>query len=73
MGHLTARSIEDVVATLIYEMVHCDNYEKGIKDCSRGGTCHNKRFKVSAKSHGLCGAHSEKCGWSHTSTSGRTA
>lgn len=64
-----ARPIEDVVATLIHEMVHYDNYEKGIKDCSRGGTYHNKRFKVAAESHGLCVAHSEKYGWSHTSPS----
>lgn len=64
-----ARPIEEVAATLLHEMVHYYNYEKGIQDCSRGNTYHNKRFKAAAEAHGLTVEHSEKYGWSHTSPS----
>lgn len=62
-----ARPIEEVVATLLHEMVHYYNYENGVQDCSRGNTYHNRRFKAAAESRGLCVDHSEKYGWSHTS------
>lgn len=61
-----ARPIEEVTATLLHEMVHYYNYETGVQDCSRGNTYHNRRFKESAESHGLCVEHSEKYGWSRT-------
>ena len=64
-----ARPIEDVAATLLHEMVHYYNYEKGIQDCSRGNTYHNRKFKAAAESHGLTVTHSEKYGWSHTAPS----
>ena len=64
-----ARPIEEVAATLLHEMVHYYNYEKGIQDCSRGNTYHNKRFKAAAEAHGLTVTHSDKYGWSHTSPS----
>ena len=64
-----SRNIEDVVATLLHEMVHYYNYVNGVQDCSRGNTYHNKRFKEAAEAHGLCVEHSEKYGWSHTSPS----
>lgn len=64
-----ARPIEDVAATLLHEMVHYYNYEKGIQDCSRGNTYHNRKFKAAAESHGLIVTHSEKYGWSHTAPS----
>ena len=64
-----ARPIEDVAATLLHEMVHYYNYENGVKDCSRGNTYHNKRFKESAESHGLIVDYSQKYGWAHTSPS----
>ena len=64
-----ARPIEEVTATLLHEMVHYYNYENGVQDCSRGNTYHNRRFKESAESHGLCVEHSEKYGWSRTSPS----
>ena len=32
------RPIENIVATMLHEMVHLDNLQKGVKDCSRGGT-----------------------------------
>ena len=61
-----ARPIEEVTATLLHEMVHYYNYENGVKDCSRGNTYHNKRFKEAAERCGLNVMHSEKYGWSHT-------
>lgn len=61
-----SRPIEEVTATLLHEMVHYYNYENGVRDCSRGNTYHNRRFKECAESHGLCVAHSDKYGWSHT-------
>ena len=64
-----ARPIEDVAATLLHEMVHYYNYENDVKDCSRGNTYHNKRFKESAESHGLIVDYSQKYGWAHTSPS----
>lgn len=61
-----ARPIEEVVATLLHEMVHYYNYETGVQDCSRGNTYHNRRFKEAAESRGLIVTRSEKYGWAHT-------
>ena len=61
-----ARPIEEVVATLLHEMIHYYNYENGVQDCSRGNTYHNRRFKEAAERHGLNVSHSDKYGWSHT-------
>lgn len=66
-----ARPIEEVVATLLHEMVHYYNYENGVQDCSRGNTYHNKRFKEAAEKRGLTVTHSDKYGWSHTSPTER--
>ena len=63
-----SRPIEEVVSTLLHEMVHYFNYERGVQDCSRGNTYHNRKFKE-AERRGLIVAHSEKYGWSHTSPS----
>ena len=62
-----ARPIENIVATLLHEMVHYYNYINGIQDCSRGNTYHNKRFKATAEARGLIVDYSERYGWSHTS------
>lgn len=61
-----ARPIENIAATLLHEMVHYYNHVKGIQDCSRGNTYHNRRFKEAAEARGLQIAHSEKNGWSIT-------
>lgn len=58
-----ARPIEEVAATLLHEMVHYWNYEKGVQDCSRGNTYHNKRFKAAAQTHGLNVEHDSLYGW----------
>ena len=64
-----ARPIEEVVSTLLHEMVHYYNYERGVQDCSRGNTYHNRKFKEEAERRGLNVEHSDKYGWSHTSPS----
>ena len=64
-----ARPIENVVATLLHEMVHYFNHINGVQDCSRSNTYHNKRFKEAAEKRGLIITHSDKYGWSHTEPS----
>ncbi|MDO4851916.1 MAG: SprT-like family protein, partial [Clostridia bacterium] len=61
-----SRPIENVVATLLHEMVHYYNYERGVQDCSRGNTYHNRKFKAEAEKRGLAVEHSDRYGWSHT-------
>lgn len=62
-----ARPIENVVATLLHEMVHYYNYMIGVQDCSRGGTYHNQRFKQAAEARGLQIDHHPTYGWVLTS------
>ena len=64
-----SRPIEEVVSTLLHEMVHYYNYERGVQDCSRGNTYHNRKFREEAERRALNVEHSDKYGWSHTSPS----
>ena len=64
-----ARPIENVVATLLHEMVHYFNHVNGVQDCSRGNTYHNGKFRRAAEKRGLIVTHSDKYGWSHTEPS----
>lgn len=62
------RPIENVVATMLHEMVHYYCYIKGIKDTSRGGTYHNsKGFKAEAEKRALHIEYDARIGWSVTS------
>lgn len=63
------RPIEEVVGTLVHEMVHLYNIAHGVQDCSRGGMYHNKRFKEEAERRGLEIDHHEKYGWTITRVS----
>lgn len=60
------RPIEEVVATMVHEMVHLYHLAHGIQDCSRGGSYHNKRFRDEAERRGLHIEHHEKYGWTIT-------
>lgn len=60
------RPIEEVVATMMHEMVHLYNIAHGVQDCSRGGTYHNKKFRDEAERRGLAIKHHEKYGWTIT-------
>lgn len=68
--NLGAESIDrpalEIITTLVHEMVHQYNYENNIKDTSRSGTYHNKRFKKAAEAHGLIVERDSKRGWSRT-------
>lgn len=55
--------IEETLDTMAHEMVHLYCRENGIKEVSRGGTYHNKKFKELAEKIGLDTFHNEKCGW----------
>lgn len=63
------RPIENVVSTMLHEMVHIYNLMNGIQDCSRGNTYHNKKFKEKAESVGLIIDYDSRIGWSITSPS----
>lgn len=63
------RPIENVVATMIHEMVHLYNIAHNVQDCSRGGTYHNKRFKEEAERRGLVIGHHKRYGWTVTEPS----
>lgn len=63
------RELPEVVATMIHEMVHLDNLEKGIQDTSRSGQYHNKKFKETAEKKGLLIERCEKNGWTITNLS----
>lgn len=60
------RPIENVVSTLLHEMVHLYNLQIGVQDCSRGGTYHNKRFRDAAVSRDLQISYDSRIGWSIT-------
>ena len=60
------RPIENVVATMIHEMVHLLNIQRGIQDCSRGGSYHNRKFKEEAEKHMLLIEKDDKYGWTIT-------
>ena len=47
------RKIEDCCASLIHEMTHWYNWLHDVKDTSRAGVYHNKRFKAEAEKHGI--------------------
>lgn len=52
---------------MIHEMVHLYCREHGIKEVSRGGAYHNKKFKEVAEAHGLtCVYTGAAHGWNTT-------
>lgn len=60
------RDPSDVCASLLHEMCHLWNQQRGIQDCSRGGSYHNERFKEVALTHGLVCEHHKTYGWTIT-------
>jgi hypothetical protein len=57
------RPPEMVIATLLHEMCHLHNVQKGIQDTSRGGTYHNEKFKQTAERCGLEVSRDETYGY----------
>lgn len=60
------RPIEDIVATLLHEMVHLWNLTHGVQDTSRGYTYHNTKFKSLAEKCDLQIDHHPTYGWTIT-------
>lgn len=60
------RSIEEVCCSLLHEMCHLYNLQRGIQDTSRGGTYHNKEFYDVCITHGLKCEKVEKYGYALT-------
>ncbi len=61
------RDYIEVMRTLHHEMIHLYCAVNGIKDTSRGGTYHNKKFKKASEDHGFYypdDAYDDKIGWS---------
>lgn len=67
------RPKEKIVATLIHEMCHLYAMQNDIKDTSRSGIYHNKKFKKIAEEHGLVITEADKIGWSVTELNADTA
>lgn len=60
------RPIEEIVSTMLHEMVHLYCMENGIKDTSRGTVYHNKKFKEEAEKRDLKIEHHDRYGWTIT-------
>lgn len=65
-AYLATRPIENVVCTMVHECVHLWNLQNGVKDCCRGGTYHNKKFRDLAEAVDLKVTFNERYGWSQT-------
>jgi hypothetical protein len=63
------RAPELVITTLMHEMCHLHNMQRGVQDTSRNGTYHNARFKEVAETRGLIVGKSEKYGYCVTTPS----
>ncbi len=71
-NYIGSRTVEQTIVTLMHEMVHLYNFQNEIKDTSRGGVYHNKKFKETAEAHGLKIEFSDQIGWSLTTPTPET-
>jgi SprT-like family len=55
-----------ILSTLLHEMAHLYNLVNNIKDTTRGGSYHNKKFKEIAGKSGLIIEHHKSYGWTIT-------
>lgn len=58
--------IEEILDTLLHELCHLYCREHGIKEVSRGGKYHNRRFKAEAERRGLTCVPCGQYGWNTT-------
>jgi hypothetical protein len=72
-GEGAARGARDVLATLLHEATHALADQRGVKDTSRQGRYHNRRFKALAAELGLHVVHDPSLGWSPTTLTDATA
>lgn len=57
------RGIKALAETMLHEMVHLDNVNKGIQDTSNNGFYHNTKYRKTAEEHGLIVKKDAKYGW----------
>ncbi len=62
-----ARPFTEICETLFHEMVHLYNLQIDVKDTSRNGWYHNKKFMIEAEKRGLNVEKDTKYGWAKTS------
>jgi hypothetical protein len=60
------RTLDEILATLLHEMVHLYCSQNEIKDTSNNCVYHNKKFKEEAEKRGLIINHEKTIGWSVT-------
>ena len=65
------RPIENILATLLHEMVHLYCAHKGIQDTSNGMRYHNKNFKTECEKRDLQISQGKYIGWSITAPTER--
>lgn len=72
-GEGLKRPAADVFTTLLHEAAHALAFTRGIKDTSRQGRWHNKRFAELANELGLATTKDPKIGWSPSTLRSDTA
>jgi hypothetical protein len=60
------RTIDEIVTTLLHEMIHLYCATNKIQDTSNNCVYHNKKFKEEAEKRGLIISKEETIGWSET-------
>ena len=60
------RPVENIIASLLHEMVHWYCHLNGLQDTSQGGRYHNKVFKKEAEKRGLIISYAKYIGYSVT-------
>lgn len=73
VDYIGERSVQQVIATLMHEMAHLYNLQHDIKDTTRSGKYHNKKFKETAEKHGLTVKETEDNGYSYTELTEQSA
>ena len=63
------RPIEEIMSTLMHEMIHYHCSLHNIRDVSSNGRYHNGKFKAEAESRGLIISQAKYIGWSVTQPS----
>lgn len=72
-GESLARGAESTLGTLLHECAHLLAATRGIKDTSRQGRFHNKRFRALAEEVGITVTSDPRIGWSITELPAETA
>lgn len=62
-AEMLSMEIEEVLDTIIHEMIHLYCRENGIQEVSRGGKYHNRKFKAIAEEKGLVCYKIGQYGW----------